>query len=242
MGAGNSVALVQTVDYFPPVVDDPYLYGAIAAANSLSDVYAMGGRAFSVLNLAGFPKDFPQDWITEIFRGGFDKVAEAGAIVAGGHTVQSTEAQFGFAVTGIVDRQKVTANSGAQVGDVIYLTKPLGMGTMTTSAKFNKITWEEMKPAALQMATLNDQAALAMNAVTTNACTDITGFGLAGHSHNIGKASGVVLSFDTASLPLLSRGATELRFRRGGTFQAARTWAGLVTRGVSSRPAPDRLG
>ena len=101
---GSSVALVQTVDYFPPVVDDPYLYGAIAAANSLSDVYAMGGRAFSVLNLAGFPKDFPKDWITEIFRGGFDKVAESGAIVAGGHTVQSTEAQFGFAVTGIVER------------------------------------------------------------------------------------------------------------------------------------------
>ncbi len=226
--AGDSqVALVQTVDYFPPVVDDPYLYGAIAAANSLSDVYAMGGRAFSVLNLAGFPKDFPQEWITEIFRGGFDKVAEAGAIVAGGHTVQSVEAQFGFAVTGIVDRAKVTANSGAQVGDRIYLTKPLGMGTMTTCAKFGKITWDEMLPAAQQMATLNDRAAQAMNAVTTNACTDITGFGLAGHSHNIGKASGVVLEIALTEVPLFGR-AHELAAGGGTSGGARRGRAGLA--------------
>lgn len=202
LGAGQSVALVQTVDYFPPVVDDPYLYGAIAAANSLSDVYAMGGRAFSALNLAGFPKDFPKEWITEIFRGGFDKVAEAGAIIAGGHTVQSPEAQFGFAITGIVDRERLSTNAGAQAGDVIYLTKPLGMGTMTTSAKFNKISWDALKPAAEQMATLNDRAAEAMNQIEVHACTDITGFGLAGHSHNIGKASGVSLCIEMGSVPL----------------------------------------
>lgn len=202
MPAGSSLALVQTVDYFPPVVDDPYLYGAIAAANSLSDVYAMGGRAFSVLNLAGFPKGFPEEWITEIFRGGFDKVAEAGAIVAGGHTVISPEATFGFSVTGIVDRHKVTANSGAKAGDRLYLTKPIGMGTMTTSAKRGKITWEELKPAALQMATLNDRAAAAMGEVTVHACTDITGFGLAGHAHNIGKASGVTLRIELEKVPL----------------------------------------
>ena len=218
--AGTQLALVQTVDYFPPVVEDPYLYGAIAAANSLSDVYAMGGRAFSVLNLAGFPKDFPQEWITEIFRGGFDKVAEAGAIVAGGHTVQSAEAQFGFAVTGLVDPARVTANSGAQVGDKIYLTKSLGMGTMTTSAKFNKISWEQLKPAAEQMATLNDRAADAMNAVQTNACTDITGFGLAGHSHNIGKASGVVLEIALGEVPLFP-GAFDLA-AAGNTSGGAR--------------------
>ncbi len=199
---GSSVALVQTVDYFPPVVDDPYLYGAIAAANSLSDVYAMGGRAFSVLNLAGFPKDFPKDWITEIFRGGFDKVAESGAIVAGGHTVQSTEAQFGFAVTGIVERSRLSTNAGAQVGDRLYLTKPIGMGTMTTSAKFGKIEWAQLEPAARQMAMLNDRAAAAMNAVAVHACTDITGFGLAGHSHNIGKASGVTLRIELERVPL----------------------------------------
>ncbi|MFT7669396.1 MAG: selenide,water dikinase [Planctomycetota bacterium] len=202
MPAGSSIALVQTVDYFPPVVDDPYLYGAIAAANSLSDVYAMGGRAFSALNLAGFPKDFPKEWITEIFRGGFDKIAEAGAIIAGGHTVQSPEAQFGFAVTGLVDQARLTTNAGAKAGDLLYLTKPLGMGTMTTSAKFGKITWEVMKGAAEQMATLNDRAAAAMNEVETHACTDVTGFGLAGHAHNIGKASEVTLRIDLEKVPL----------------------------------------
>lgn len=206
---GGEVALVQTVDYFPPVVDDPYLYGAIAAANSLSDVYAMGGRAFSVLNLAGFPKDFPGEWITEIFRGGFDKVAESGAIVAGGHTVQSSEAQFGFAVTGIVDRKRLSTNAGARVGDRLYLTKSLGMGAMTTSAKFGKITWEELEPAALQMATLNDRAAEAMGQVEVHACTDITGFGLAGHAHNIGLASDVTLRFEMERVPIFP-GALEL--------------------------------
>jgi selenide,water dikinase len=224
--AGSSLALVQTVDYFPPVVDDPYLYGAIAAANSLSDVYAMGGRAYSVLNLAGFPKGFPDEWITEIFRGGFDKVAEAGAIVAGGHTVVSPEASFGFSVTGIVDRNKITANSGAQVGDRLYLTKPIGMGTMTTSAKRGKIGWAELEPAALQMATLNDRAAAAMGEVEVHACTDITGFGLAGHSHNVGKASGVTLRIELEKVPLFP-GALALAQDGGTSGGAGRGMASL---------------
>ena len=222
----HPLALVQTVDYFPPVVDDPYYYGAIAAANSLSDVYAMGGRPYTALNLAGFPKDFPEDWIHEIFRGGFDKVKESGAVVAGGHTVQSTEAQFGFAITGFVDRATVSANAGAKVGDVLYLTKPLGMGTMTTAAKRGKVAWAEMEPAAKQMATLNALAAEAMNAVGAHAATDITGFGLAGHAKNIASASGVTLRFDTAELPLFP-GALELAragFLSGG---AARGRAAL---------------
>jgi selenide,water dikinase len=195
-------ALVQTVDYFPPVVDDPYLYGAIAAANALSDVYAMGGRPFSVLNLAGFPKDFREDWIAEIFRGGFDKVAESGAVVAGGHTVSSNEAMFGFAVTGLVDRARVTANAGARPGDLLYLTKPLGMGTMTTAAKRRVIDAETLRPAAEQMATLNAAAAEAMIAAGAGACTDVTGFGLAGHAHNIARASGVELVIELARVPL----------------------------------------
>jgi len=225
--AGASIALVQTVDYFPPVVDDPYLYGAIAAANSLSDVYAMGGRAFSVLNLAGFPKGFPEKWITEIFRGGFDKVEEAGAIVAGGHTVTAPEASFGFAVTGIVELAKLTANAGAQVGDRLYLTKALGMGTMTTAAKFGKIDWAQLKPAAEQMATLNDRAAAAMCAVHTNACTDITGFGLAGHAHNIGKASGVRLRIELEKVPLFP-GALALAQAGHTSGAAKRGRAGLA--------------
>src|SRR5262245_48668684 len=160
--ADSPAALVQTVDYFPPVVDDPYFYGAIAAANSVSDVYAMGGKPFTALNIAGIPKDFPEAWTAEIFRGGFEKMREAGALVVGGHTVQSNEALFGFAVTGLVDRRRVTANSGARPGDVLYLTKPLGMGAMTTAAKQRKISWADLEPAARQMAELNDRAAEAM--------------------------------------------------------------------------------
>lgn len=209
VSAGSRCALVQTVDYFPPVVDDPYWYGAIAAANSLSDVYAMGGRPFSALNLAGFPKDFPAEWISKILRGGFDKMREAGAMVVGGHTVQSKEAQFGFAVTGVVDPARVVANSGARPGDVLVLTKSLGMGTLTTAAKKGVITWRELEPAARQMATLNSAAAEAMVAAGAHACTDVTGFGLAGHAKNLAGASGVTVRLALGELPIFP-GALEL--------------------------------
>jgi len=207
--AGAEVALVQTVDYFPPVLDDAYLYGAVAAANSLSDVYAMGGRPISALNLAGFPKGFKEEWIADIFRGGFEKVAEAGAVVAGGHTVEAPEPQFGFAVTGVVERAHLADNAGAQVGDVLYLTKPLGMGSMTTAGKFGKAPAEAVRAAALQMATLNDRAAAAMNAAGAHACTDITGFGLNGHASNIARSSGVTMSFDLGAVPIFP-GARDL--------------------------------
>jgi len=216
--ADTQIALVQTVDYFPPVVDDPFFYGAIAAANSLSDVYAMGGRPLSALNLAGIPKDFPKDWTAEIFRGGFEKMREARCVVAGGHTVASREALFGFAVTGVVDRRRVAANSGAKAGDRLYLTKPLGMGTMTTAAKRARISWKELEPAARQMATLNERAADAMNACGAHAATDITGFGLVGHSRNIAAASAVTLRLELARAPLFP-GVLELAragFNSGG--------------------------
>lgn len=199
---GAGVALVQTVDFFPPVLDDPFLYGAVAAANSLSDVYAMGGRAISALNIAGFPKDFSQDWIREIFRGGFEKVRESGAVIAGGHTVQSPEPLFGFAVTGIVERARMTANSGAKAGDVLYLTKALGMGSITTAGKQRKVGDDVVREAALQMATLNRAGAEAMVAAGAHACTDITGFGLVGHARNIALASGVTLRLRAGALPL----------------------------------------
>ena len=202
LSEGTETALVQTIDYFPPVVDDPYYYGAIAAANSLSDVYAMGGRPLSALTTAGFPKDFELDWIEEIFRGGFAKVREAGAVVAGGHTVQSPEPHFGFSITGTVARSRVASNDGARVGDVFYLTKPLGCGSMTTAGKFGKISWDDLKPAADWMATLNDRAAAAMNAVGANACTDVTGFGLVGHAHNIARASRVTIELELGRAPL----------------------------------------
>ena len=233
--ADHPLALVQTVDYFPPVVGDPYYYGAIAAANSISDVYAMGGRPFSVLNIAGFPKDFPEPWITEIFRGGFDKVAEADAVVAGGHTVQAAEAMFGFAVTGIVDRRKLITNSGARPGDRIYLTKSIGMGTLTTSAMKNKIGWSDLEPAAKQMASLNRDAAEAMSTVETHACTDVTGFGLVGHGHNVAQASGVCLRFELERVPIFP-GALELAREGNLSGAAKRGRAGL---GETVRIAPE---
>lgn len=212
---GTELALVQTVDYFPPVVDDPWFYGAIAAANSLSDVYAMGGRPYTALNLAGIPKDFAPEWTAEIFRGGFETIKKGGAIVVGGHTVQSAEALFGFAITGFVDRRQIKANSGARAGDVLYLTKKLGMGALTTAAKQQKITWPDLLPAAQQMAELNARAALAMNAAGAHACTDVTGFGLVGHARNVALGSNVTLRFDLARVPIF---ALALELARGGTL------------------------
>ena len=205
----SPLALVQTVDYFPPVVDDPWFYGAIAAANAVSDVYAMGGKPFSALNIAGIPREFPEPWTAEIFRGGFEKMKEAKVLVAGGHTVQSNEALFGFAVTGLVDRNRVLANSGAKAGDVLYLTKALGMGAMTTAAKQKKIAWKDLEPAARQMAALNDRAAEAMIAAGARACTDVTGYGLVGHACNVARASGVTLKIDLALVPVFP-GALDL--------------------------------
>ena len=203
-GDPDAPALVQTVDFFPPVVDDPYFYGAIAAANSLSDVYAMGGRPLSALTLAGFPKDFRQDWIEAIFRGGFEKVREAGAVVAGGHTVEG-EILFGFAVTGLVRPSALTPNSGARPGDLLFLTKRLGMGTLTTAQKRGLLDWQGLLPAARQMAALNRDGAEAMVAAGCRAATDVTGFGLMGHARNLGRASGVTLELEAARLPLFER-------------------------------------
>ncbi|MEY2745004.1 MAG: hypothetical protein RL112_46 [Planctomycetota bacterium] len=235
----SRTCLVQTVDYFPPVVDDPYWYGAIAAANSLSDVYAMGGKPFTALNIAGIPKDFDPEWTREIFRGGFETVARAGAVVVGGHTVQSAEAHFGFAVTGIVSKERIAANSGAKPGDQLYLTKPLGMGTMTTAAKKLKIGWSELEPAARQMARLNAAAAEAMGVAGAHAATDVTGFGLAGHARNLAKASGVTLRFESAALPLfpgvldLARGG----YCSGGSGRSKAALADVVEVAAGLDPA-----
>ena len=211
---GGRVGLVQTVDFFPPVVDDPTYYGAIAAANALSDVYAMGGTPFSVLTLAGFPKDFDPALRDPILLGGFEKVRESGAVVAGGHTVES-DVQFGYAVTGLIDPDRIRTNAGAQAGDVAYLTKPIGMGCMTTAAKFERISWETMEPAAKQMATLNAAAARAMDAVDAHACTDITGFGLIGHSMNIARASELTFRIESRAVPLFE---DVLTLARDGQF------------------------
>lgn len=197
-------ALVQTVDFFTPVVDDPYSYGAIAAANALSDVYAMGGTPISVLNIACFdPSSAPAEVWADVLRGAHDKTMEAGAVVLGGHSVEDPQPKFGMAVTGWVHPGRMFANTNAQVGDRIYLTKPLGTGIVTTAAKFDKCSEEELAAAIASMATLNRHACEMGQAVEVRCATDITGFGLVGHLYNVARASGVRIRVRSADLPVL---------------------------------------
>lgn len=198
-------ALVQTVDFFTPIVDDPYLYGQIAAANSLSDVYAMGGRPLTALAIAAFPQDgLHTDDIAQIFRGGFDKLREAGVALLGGHTVQDREIKFGYSVTGAVDAKRILTNAGAKAGDRLILTKPLGTGIVGTAIKFGRAPEPVVEHAVASMRTLNKAAAEAVAGLDgVHACTDITGFGLAGHGSEMAAASHVTLELDAAALPLI---------------------------------------
>jgi selenide,water dikinase len=203
-------ALVQTVDFFTPIVDDPYWFGQIAAANSLSDVYAMGGKPITVMNILCYPiKDRDPHELAAILRGGADKVAEAGAALVGGHSVEDPEPKFGLSVTGLVDPDHVTTNAGAQPGDLIVLTKPLGTGIITTANKFDECDPATLEAAMESMATLNAGAADAMRAVgigpslAVHAATDVTGFGLLGHLYQLAKASGVGLALNSDALPAL---------------------------------------
>ena len=198
-------ALVQTVDFFTPIVDDPYVYGQIAAANAVSDVYAMGGRLLTALAIAAFPSaGLEHDTIQAIFRGGFDKLREAGVALLGGHTVQDKEIKFGYAVTGAIDPKRVLSNAGARAGDALYLTKRLGTGIVGTAIKFDRATPAMMKLATESMTALNRAAAEALQTLppgAVHACTDVTGFGLAGHGTELARASGVTLEITTAQLP-----------------------------------------
>ena len=198
-------ALVQTVDFFTPIVDDPYLYGQIAAANSMSDVYAMGGRPLTALEIAAFPQDgLHTDDIAQIFRGGFDKLREAGVALLGGHTVQDREIKFGYAVTGAIDPKRILTNAGAQPGDRLILTKPLGTGIVGTAIKFGRAPQQVIDAAVDQMKTLNKTAAETITAVEgVHACTDITGFGLAGHASEMAAASNVTIQITLHALPIL---------------------------------------
>ena len=196
-------ALVQTVDFFPPIVDDPYTFGAIAAANALSDIYAMGGRPILALAIAAFPEDLPADVIQAILQGGADKVAEAGAVVAGGHTVVDKEPKYGLCVTGLIAPDRATAKAHAQVGDVLLLTKPLGTGIITTAAKRGLATAAHLDAAVQSMLRLNKVAAELAQEIGVHAVTDITGFGLLGHAAEMARKSGVGLRIDAAALPAL---------------------------------------
>jgi len=198
-------ALVQTVDFFTPIVDDPYIYGQIAAANSLSDVYAMGGRPLTALAIAGFPQDgLHTDDIAQIFRGGFDKLREAGVALLGGHTVQDREIKFGYAVTGAVDPKRILTNTKAKPGDRLILTKPLGTGIVGTAIKFGRAADDLIDRAIAQMRTLNKSAADVITQVDgVHACTDITGFGFAGHASEMAAGSNVTIEIDAKALPII---------------------------------------
>jgi selenide,water dikinase len=205
-------ALVQTVDFFTPVVDDPIAYGRIAAANALSDVYAMGGRPLTALAIAGFPKEGDREVLSAIFRGGLIALREAGVALLGGHTVQDQEIKFGYAVTGEVEPDHVWLNGGAKAGDVLILTKPLGTGVIATAIKFGRASQDVADAAIASMTTLNRAAAAALGSAprgAVHACTDITGFGLIGHATEMARASRGVLTFAVNAIPLLP-GALEL--------------------------------
>jgi selenide, water dikinase len=205
-------ALVQTVDFFTPIVDDPIAYGRIAAANALSDVYAMGGRPLTALAIAGFPKDLERDRLTAIFKGGLEILQAAGVALLGGHTVQDPEIKFGYAITGEVDPQQVWTNAGAEVGDRLLLTKPLGTGVIATAIKFDRAPAAAAAAAIQSMSTLNRVAAETLRERrdgSVHACTDITGFGLIGHATEMARASRRTLDIDVNSVPLLE-GALDL--------------------------------
>jgi selenide, water dikinase len=211
----DDLAVVATVDFFPPVVDDPYTFGAIAAANALSDIYAMGGEPLFALNLAAFPDDLPTEVLAEIFRGGGEKVREAGAVIAGGHTVMDKEPKYGLAVTGRIDPARILAKQGVRVGDRLVLTKPLGTGVITTAHKRGQVEAADLEAAVASMLHLNRAAAGVASAMRLHALTDITGFGLMGHAHEMAHLSGVRLDVDYTALPWLP-GAQ--RYAQAGIF------------------------
>jgi selenide,water dikinase len=198
-------ALVQTVDFFTPIVDDPYLYGQIAAANALSDVYAMGGRPLTALAIAGFPEDdLDTETIAAIFRGGFDKLREAGVALLGGHTIRDREIKFGYSITGAVDPARILTNAGAKAGDRLILTKPLGTGIVGTAIKFGRAPNPVVESAVTSMRALNKTAAEAIAGVDgIHACTDITGFGLIGHASEMAAASHVTIAINAAAVPVI---------------------------------------
>lgn len=199
----DATALIFTVDFFPPITDDPYEFGAIAAANSLSDIYAMGGRPLLALNIVGFPASLDQEILGEVLRGGYAKAAEAECLIAGGHTVDDPEPKYGLAVVGLVTPGKQVSNAAAQPGDILVLTKPLGTGIITTAGKQGRVDPAVLQGAVTTMATLNRDAAQAMTQVGVNAATDITGFGLLGHLKSMVKSSGVAAEISLSQVPIL---------------------------------------
>jgi len=214
-------AVVLTVDFFAPLVDDPRDYGAIAAANALSDVYAMGAEAVLALNIAAFPSDLAPHTVAAILQGGADKVAEAGAVVAGGHTIIDAEPKYGLCVLGLVHPQRVLTKAGAQPGDAVYLTKPLGTGLVTTAAKFDEAAPEHLQAAIASMTTLNRHASHLVREAGVQALTDVTGYGILGHAYEMAAAGTACMRFTASALPALP-GALDYAYRGITTGGAAR--------------------
>lgn len=210
-------AVILTMDFFTPIVDDPYTFGQIAAANSLSDVYAMGGRPVTAMNIVCFPTCLSMDVLRDILKGGADKVAEAGAIVVGGHSVEDDEPKFGLSVMGMIHPGKVTANSGAKPGDVLILTKPLGVGILNTAIKADLTDEGTYKNAVDVMSYLNKDACEAMMNVGINGCTDVTGFGLLGHGYEMAEASNVSLEIWADYIPIINK---SIEFAKMGIIPA----------------------
>ena len=209
----DELALVQTVDFFPPIDDDPYTFGQIAATNALSDVYAMGGEPKLALNIMAVPADMPKEVVHEILRGGYDKVYEAGALITGGHSILDPEPKYGLAVTGFVHPDRVLTNSGARPGDVLLFTKPIGIGILTTAAKAELAEASTMAKALKLMTTLNKSARDAMVKYRVHACTDVTGFGLLGHTCEMAQGSDVQITLRTGDMDLIGE---SLEFARMG--------------------------
>ena len=237
-------ALVQTTDFFPPIVDDPYLYGQIAAANALSDVYAMGGEPKLALNIMCLAENMDQKTVQEILRGGYDKAYEAGAIITGGHTISGAEPLYGLAVSGFVHPQKVLTNSGAKPGDVLILTKPLGIGILTTAAKADMVGKDVLDRIYAQMATLNKEARDIMVKYSVHSCTDVTGFALMGHGYEMAQGSECTLHIQTSQVPYHKEAyeMAEMGFIPAGAYRN-RTYAqaGVKNTGNVSRAMEDIL-
>lgn len=216
----DDLAIVQTVDFFTPIVDDPFTFGAIAAANSLSDVYAMGGKPVSALSIVAFPETGDSDVLEAILRGGLEKMREAGCAILGGHSLSDPEIKFGYAVTGTIHPQRIKANAGARPGDVLMLTKAVGTGAIATALKKGAAPPAAVEAAIASMLTLNRAACEAMLEFNVHGCTDVTGFGLIGHAREMAAASGVTLEIDSARVPLLP-GALDA-IRAGGVSKGLR--------------------
>lgn len=236
-------ALIQSVDFFTPVVDDPYLYGQIAASNALSDIYAMGGKPKLAMNIVCFPSCLEEKVLVRILEGGADKVGEAGAIIAGGHTVKDDEPKYGLSVTGIVHPEDVLPNTGAEVGDKIIITKAIGTGIIATAIKGGLTEGGKNNPAVRSMLTLNDKAVEPIQQVEVNACTDVTGFGLIGHALEMARGSGVEITINSKQIPLLE-GAVDfanMGMVPGGTQSNREAFGSQVNLNINDKIMSDIL-